>query len=462
MEQITLVQIEKLHPHEYNPRIDAAQVEDLVASVREHGIEVPLVAAPAAGNGDEYVVLGGHRRLTAAHELGLTEVPVQIRADLTDAKTQLAFMATENLMRDQLSAVEEARLVQDMLDLGMTEAEVAKQTALGRARVKERRRLGRLAEQTGEKVHRGQISVDQALIIAEYADDEESAASLEEAAGTYNFDWAVSRAKQRREQVRIREEAERSVKATGARLVDFDTDMVGLDELISEGRWETKKLEEAAADEIGADEWTDLVIAEHRSCPGHAARLTYGNQLQYGCDQAETQHPATAAAETAEEPAPDPWDELTPEGFEAAAIHRLTWLRSHLPALDLTDWVHERTVDAVVSSAWTSYGDNTQMIGLLEGITGAEGKNAVRKALDKLPTPALTYLDVNHWNLVRDHDGMARGRNGSSYWGPASSIRKLLTLTAYDPSPVEARACELATGTTWDGDPVEAEAGEAA
>ena len=456
MEQITMVPLEQLHPHEKNPRIDAAQVEDLTESIREHGIEVPLVAAPAAG-ADGYVVLAGHRRLTAAHALGLTEAPVQIREDLTDPKAQLAFMATENILRDQLTAVEESRLVQDMLDLGMTQAQVAKQTALGKKRVSERVKLGKLAENTGDKVHRGQITVDDALVIAEYADDPKAVEQLEEHAGTYNFDWAVSRAKQRRETAQMIADARKSAKKQGVRIVEEDTDFLDVRELITEG-WATPALEAAAAEEISDDAWDELIIAEHKDCPGHSVRIieygTYRGELEYGCDQVATQHAGathTEEPDTDPEPEHDPWDDITAEDLDTARIHREQHLAKVLPNLDVTTEVKADTIRGILGYIWTGYGDPAPSnLSLIQGLTEVKGKDKTARVLDSWDLPALLWLRTNWWDLTRAHYSMSIGRQGSSYWSTKSKLRMVLEHTDYPWSEPEQQAILLATGIPHD------------
>lgn len=462
MEQVQMVHVDVLHPHEQNPRIDAAQVEDLTESIREHGIEVPLVAAPRDDSWTDFVVLGGHRRLTAAHAVGLTEVPVQIRGDLTDPKAQLAFMATENILRDQLTAVEEARLVQDMLDLGMTQAEVARQTALGKKRVSERAKLGKLAEDTGEKVHRGQITVDDALIIAEYSDDPDAVEQLERAAGTYEFDYKVSEARRAREDRQRAAASRKEAKKRGLRLAE---NVVQISELVREGLFVTDKIREHAADDTTGDEWTELLITEHASCPGHSAivlaesrwvtdhgRVPAGT-LFIGCDQWEEQHPADSPAAEDAEPEHDPWTDLAADDFATAKVHRERHLAATLPTLDTADVATKHVVAKLVKQGWTGYGDDQASIDLLQALTGTEGKTKVAKVLSSWPLAVLVWLESDWWSIKADHKYMGEGRQGSSYWGTQGTLRQLLERTHYPWTPVEQQAILLATGIPHDADP---------
>ena len=474
MEQIQMVHVDVLHPHEQNPRLDAASVEELTASIREHGIEVPLVAAPETNGTEGYVVLAGHRRLTAAHALSLAEVPVQIRDDLTDPRAQLAFMATENILRDQLTPVEESRLVQDMLDLGMTQAEIATQTALGKKRVAERLKLGRLAEQTGEKVHRGQITLEDALVIAEYSDDPDTAAELEDAAGTYNFDFYTSRAKARREAREKVAAAEKTAKKKRLRIADPDGDFVSLAELTAEGLWTTPELNELAPTDLDDDAWEAALAAAHKDCPGHCVLIRRegyaAGEMVIGCDKVDELHAGTAAGAAATVEAQvevDPWDELSAEDFEAARINRERHLAAAVPRLDVLDEAMDAATENVLGIGWGPYVESSEGIALLEGITGAAGKAKVRKVLRGLPLQVLVWLAAQPYDLRTSHRFMAEGRPGSSYWGPRSGMRRALAAAGYVPTDVERRACELATGHPWEWDGAEqdteqGEEGEAA
>ncbi|UYG15794.1 ParB/RepB/Spo0J family partition protein [Brachybacterium huguangmaarense] len=446
--EVAEVPIGDLVPHEKNPRIDAAQVADLVESIREHGVEVPLVAAPQMGR-DTLVVLAGHRRLTACHELGLATVPVDVRPDLVDARDQLAFMATENIHRDQLSAIEESRLFQDMLDLGWSQAQIAKATAVKRADVRDRVSLGKLAEATGEKVHRGQISIDQALVIAEFSDDPDTVAELEQHAGTYSFDWATSRAKARREIRKDIEAAKREIKKRGLRLADSDTAESLLD-LWGEDRFVPDNVTDDAE---YSDETQAALAAAHADCPGHCWAATTDGPMPC-CDQSDERHPEAADREDGQgEPAAarpaDPWDELSAEDFAAAAINRLDHLARALPRLDVAATAQAIAVAAVLEMGWGVYSEDEHGIAFLKGITGAQSRAGVKKVLATWPLPVLVYLSYHRYDIKSHQRFQTEGRNGSTYWLPKSPLRALLTLTDYVPSPVEERACELATGHPW-------------
>lgn len=462
MQDITEVPLDQLHPHEKNPRIDAAQVEDLCWSVHEHGIEVPLVVVPRPG-GDGYTVIAGHRRMTAAITAELTTVPVQIREDLVEEHAQLTFMATENLMRDQLTVVEEARLVQDLLDLGLSQAEIAKQTALGKKRVSERVKLSKLQGETGEKVHRGQIPIEQALVIAEYADDPESVEALEDAAGTYYFDQATARAMARREtRVKVKA-AEKEAKKAGARLADPDGDFVEIVELSAEARFATAALDAKAMDDMPNAEWTALLISEHASCPGHCALATRDG-LQWGCDQAEEQHPYaddTADAEE-EEPAESPLDRFADEDLAAMAIYRGRKIHEALAAKDLEAMVREQLTSELVENVlrlpeWRE--DVREGTRLLLGLDADPTEAQVRKAASVLPVPALLLL--TNADIAREQSTLAKNKWAWQWRAQKPTVLStLMRSLEVEPSDLE-KELRTAHGFPWDA-PTEDESAEGA
>jgi ParB family chromosome partitioning protein len=92
--------IHLLRPNPLNPRgeLDPAGLDELADSIRAQGVLQPLLVTP------DGTVVAGHRRLAAARQAGLTEVPVMVR-DLDRAQQQ-EIMLVENLQRQDLSPVE--------------------------------------------------------------------------------------------------------------------------------------------------------------------------------------------------------------------------------------------------------------------------------------------------------------------------------------------------------------------
>jgi ParB/RepB/Spo0J family partition protein len=174
-----------LHPNLRNVRRQVTDLDELADSIRVFGVLQPLTVAPHPDLPGEWAIIAGHRRHAAALQADAVDVPVIVRADLVDPVDVIAAMLAENLHRADLTPIEEATGYQQLLDLGLTEAAVAKRTGRSKATVTRRLSLLALPEQTRERIHGHQVTLDQALVLAEFADDPAALARLEEALDEY-------------------------------------------------------------------------------------------------------------------------------------------------------------------------------------------------------------------------------------------------------------------------------------
>ncbi len=113
------IQLPKSQPRRY---FDPEKLDQLVQSVKEHGILEPLLVRPL-GDG-EYELVAGERRLRASQAAGLVEVPIVVRE--LDDRQALQVALIENLQRDDLNPVEETEAILQLLaiDLNATTDEV--------------------------------------------------------------------------------------------------------------------------------------------------------------------------------------------------------------------------------------------------------------------------------------------------------------------------------------------------
>ncbi|MBN2387018.1 MAG: ParB/RepB/Spo0J family partition protein [Anaerolineales bacterium] len=128
-----MVAVDMLSPNPRQPRSNfaSAELEDLTASIREHGVLQPLIVTPGDADG-HYVLIAGERRLQAARLAGLSGVPVIIRQATDQQRLELAII--ENVQRADLSPLEEAEAYRQLADdFGMSHEEIAAQ--VGRSRV---------------------------------------------------------------------------------------------------------------------------------------------------------------------------------------------------------------------------------------------------------------------------------------------------------------------------------------
>jgi ParB family transcriptional regulator, chromosome partitioning protein len=156
--------VNDLRPNPLNPRDDlhTAGLDELAESIRAQGVLQPLLVTPGG------VVVAGHRRLAAARLAGLSAVPVVVR-DLNDVQQQ-EIMLVENLQRQDLSAVEEARAYRRLLDNGHTTAQLARRLGVPAARINARLVLLKLDEQVQWMFHRGDLPITLASVLWKVAD----------------------------------------------------------------------------------------------------------------------------------------------------------------------------------------------------------------------------------------------------------------------------------------------------
>ena len=124
-----------IHPNPRNPRREfpEEELEELAASVRQHGIVQPLVVRPAeGGSGERFEIIAGERRWRAAQLAGLHDVPVVV-LDVSERQS-LELAIVENVQRADLNPVEEARGYQALIEeFGYTQADLG--AAIGKSRV---------------------------------------------------------------------------------------------------------------------------------------------------------------------------------------------------------------------------------------------------------------------------------------------------------------------------------------
>ena len=161
-EIINSLPIKQLEPNPKQPRsnFDEAALEELTASIREKGVLQPLLVRP---RGKRFEIVAGERRWRAAMRAGLEEVPVVVR-ELTDRET-LEIALIENLQREDLGALEEARAYNQLLELGTTQDEVAKAVGKARSTITNALRLLQLTKDAQLALEDGSISAGHARAI---------------------------------------------------------------------------------------------------------------------------------------------------------------------------------------------------------------------------------------------------------------------------------------------------------
>lgn len=160
---VFFVKTSNIRPNPAQPRksFDQGKLEELGASIKEHGIIQPIVVKP---DGKGYTIIAGERRWRAANMVALKEVPVIVR-DLP-AKEVLEIALIENIQRENLNSIEEALAYEGLIqNFNLTQGEIGIRIGKSRTAVANTLRLLKLPESVQDDVARGRISSGHARAI---------------------------------------------------------------------------------------------------------------------------------------------------------------------------------------------------------------------------------------------------------------------------------------------------------
>lgn len=120
------------NPRQPREKFDIEELENLAASIREHGVIQPLIVSP--GKNGIYILIAGERRLQASRKAGLKSVPVVIRHATDQELLELALI--ENVQRADLNAIEEAEAYQNLVkEFKMSHETIAERVGKNRSTV---------------------------------------------------------------------------------------------------------------------------------------------------------------------------------------------------------------------------------------------------------------------------------------------------------------------------------------
>lgn len=156
MEKFEIISITDIQKNPYQPRkeFDREKLDELAQSIKENGVIQPIIVrqSPVIG----YEILAGERRYRASLLAGLRSIPAVVK-QLSDQEMMVQSII-ENLQRENLNPIEEARAYESLIDKGFTHTEIADKMGKSRPYISNSIRLLSLPEQILSEVENGKLS----------------------------------------------------------------------------------------------------------------------------------------------------------------------------------------------------------------------------------------------------------------------------------------------------------------
>ena len=168
-EELAKLPLDLLQRGKYQPRVDMRpeSLQELADSIKAQGVVQPIVVRPvdppagASGTSQHYEIIAGERRWRAAQMAGLSEIPAVIRRIPDEAAIAVALI--ENIQREDLNPLEEARALQRLInEFALTHQQAAEAVGRSRAGVSNLLRLLELAPEVAERVEKREIEMGHA------------------------------------------------------------------------------------------------------------------------------------------------------------------------------------------------------------------------------------------------------------------------------------------------------------
>lgn len=169
-EEIIEVDIKDLRPNPYQPRkvFNEEALTDLASSIKEHGVFQPIIIKKSIKG---YEIIAGERRVRASKLAGLDKIPAIVRNLNDEQMMEIALL--ENLQRENLSAIEEAKAYKSMIDnLHITQEQLSSKVGKSRSHVTNILGLLRLPSEVQDMVVNKKISMGHARVLSKLENDE--------------------------------------------------------------------------------------------------------------------------------------------------------------------------------------------------------------------------------------------------------------------------------------------------
>ncbi len=434
-----------------NVRTVAAPDPELVASIRVHGIlQPPLVYA----DGDDLVLVAGHRRTAAAIEAGCERIEVVVGPRLDD-QLRIAAQISENTNRAGLRPVEVSDAVEQMALLGVPAGQIAKAAGLRKAQVEAARRVAAANQAVKEAILEApELTLDQAAELTTWGDDPDAVADLLAAAEDGPVSFAHT-------QARLAEAKERQAAITTA-----EDGWIAKGYLVLAPEGYSEKLPPGAAyvrDLAGADGtpllkgWSG-VSQGHSTCPDRAVfvnRWRPEDANEVCLDPKAPTHQSTSASAQAKAGQERATVIANNKSWKLAAgvreAHLAGVIRAGKFSPGLVDALHRHLVahPGHLEDPWHRQLFFTLLDFTGSGVAKAEGRNGLLKTT---VDPTVPGNRVTGQLLAAVADAAERSLANSTWRHPNTGGTDYLTLlvahTGYQLSDIEVTAMK-ATNPTW-------------
>ena len=251
IESVIELPIAALAAHPRNVRRSLGDLKSLTRSIKDRGVEHPLVVRPADGAGVHHIV-AGHRRRAAAEAAGQTSVPCIVRNYADEADVVLAMIAENTQRSDGLNIVDEAQALAAVIDLkGGTVSARKLAAAVGHSETWVRTRLGLLVlpDAALDALHDGKLTLDTAVALVPLAEHTEVVEQLVAQRGLTV--WQVESAARKWQADQALNLATEALDAAGVAVV-------------TEADWRDNQRSWKSLDDLG------VAVEEHEGEPCHA------------------------------------------------------------------------------------------------------------------------------------------------------------------------------------------------
>ncbi|XKH49949.1 ParB/RepB/Spo0J family partition protein [Chryseomicrobium palamuruense] len=156
-ERVEQIELKLIKPNPYQPRkiFDQQALQELSASIKEHGVLQPIMLRK---KGSKFEIVVGERRFRASQLAGLAEIPAVVRN--LDDREMMELAILENLQREDLTAIEEAEAYQKLMDtLDLTQEQLAFRLGKSRPHIANHLRLLVLPDEAKKAISAGEITM---------------------------------------------------------------------------------------------------------------------------------------------------------------------------------------------------------------------------------------------------------------------------------------------------------------